>query len=261
MLGFAWLALRQTQEALHRGRLEDAQRILGQPCLHGHKRVFELLNKLAQAYVERGELQLKHDNPEAAWQDLMQAEQLKVAGSGAERLRQALTKLGLEETKRLLQAGDPDRGMEMTAQPRQRLVRQKELDNLAEAAKGWLDARELGNRGQFALALQLLERAGRALPSPMAQFDLFRRELEDRQAALAPLLVQLHGAAEETRWRDVVELAERVLAVAPQHAEAKKLRGRAWKAIEPVTVAARSAPLPSTSAQPPPDPVPQRFLL
>ena len=92
---------------------------------------------------------------------------------------------------------------------------------------------------------QLLERAGRALPSPMAQFDLFRRELEDRQAALAPLLVQLHGAAEETRWRDVVELAERVLAVAPQHAEAKKLRGRAWKAIEPVTVAARSAPLPS----------------
>src|SRR5262245_35429613 len=261
MLGFAWLALRQAQEALQRGRLEDAQRLLNQPCVHGHKRVFELLNQLAGAYVERGELRRKHENPEAAWQDLMQAEQLKAAGSGVEKLRQALTKVGVAEVEGLLQAGDPDRALEVAAHLRQRFVRQKELDNLEEGGKAWLDARELGNRGQFGLALQMLERAGRALPSPMAQFDFFRRELEDRQNALAPLLVQLHGAAEGTRWRDVVELAERVLALAPQHAEAKKLRSRAWKAIEPVTVAARSAPLPSTSDQPPPDPIPQRFLL
>ena len=38
MLGFAWLALRQAQEALDRGRLEEAQRLLGQNCLQGHKR-------------------------------------------------------------------------------------------------------------------------------------------------------------------------------------------------------------------------------
>ena len=32
----------------------------------------------------------------------------------------------------------------------------------------------------------------------------------------------------------MLELAEQVLAVAPQHAEARKARTRAWKAIEPV---------------------------
>ena len=41
MIGFAWLQLRQAQEALAKGRLEDAQRILGDNCLHGHKRVYE----------------------------------------------------------------------------------------------------------------------------------------------------------------------------------------------------------------------------
>jgi hypothetical protein len=261
MLGFAWLALRQAQEALDRGRLEDAQRLLGQNCLQGHKRVYELLNRLAKAYVERGERRLKHDNAEAAWQDLFQAEQLKVADSGADRLRQALTRLGVADVRQILLSGDPDRAVEAVSQLRQKLVRQKELDVLDEAARNWLDARELGNRGQFGMALPMLERAGRLMASPVERLDQFRRELEDRQNKLAPLLVQLHGAAEDARWREVVEVAEKVLALAPQHAEAKKVRGRAWKAIEPATVAGKTPVLESTSEHPPPDPIPQRFLL
>src|SRR5262249_4013906 len=55
--------------------------------------------------------------------------------------------------------------------------------------------------------------------------------------------------------------AEKVMAVAPQHAEAKKLRGRAWKAIEPVTIAVKSPVPQSTTEHPAPDPIPQRFLL
>lgn len=261
MLGIAWLALRQAQEALNKGRLEDAQRLLGQSCVQGHKGVYELLNRLARGYVERGERRLKHDNAEVAWQDLLQAEQVKVADSGADQLRQSLVRLGLADVRQQLVAGEPDRAVEIVAQLRQRLVRQKELDLLDEAARHWLDARELANRGQFGHAQQLAERAGRLLASPVQRLEQFRRELEDRQNSLAPLLVQLHGAAEGARWRDVVATAEKVLALAPQHAEAKKLRGRAWKAIEPVTVAGKSPALESTHDQPPPDPVPQRFLL
>jgi hypothetical protein len=261
MLGFAWLALRQAQEALDKGRLEDAQRLLGQPSIQGHKRVYEMLNRLARAYVERGERRLKHENVEAAWQDLLQAEQVKVADVGADRLRQALTRLGTAEVRQMLLAGEPDRAVEAVSQLRQKLVRHKELEVLDEAARNWLDARDLANRGQFGMALPMLDQAGRLLGAPVDRLDRFRRELEDRQNRLAPLLVQLHGAAEGARWRDVVAAAEKVLALAPQHAEAKKLRGRAWKAIEPVTVAGNKPELESTSDHPPPDPVPQRFLL
>jgi hypothetical protein len=261
MLGFAWLELRQAQEALHKGRLEDAQRLLAQPAVQGHKRVWELLNKLARAYVERGERRLDHDNQDAAWQDLLQAEQLKVADCGADGLRQKLTKLGIAEVRRLLVSGDPDSASELVSQLRQRLVRHKDQDVLEEAARNWLDARELASRGQFGMAFPMVERARHLLASRVEPLERFRIELEERQNRLAPLLVQLHGAAEESRWSEVVEVAERILAVAPQHAEAKKLRSRAWKAIEPATVAGRPAGLPSTTDQPCPDPIPQRYLL
>src|SRR5262249_9129838 len=142
MIGFAWLSLRQAQEALLKGRLEDAQRLLGQPCIQGHKRVYELLQQLARGYVERGERQLKHDNPEAAWQDLLHAEQLKIADCGAESLRQALTRQGIAEVKGLLQTGEPERAAETIAELRQLLVRQKEMDAYEETAKHWLEARD-----------------------------------------------------------------------------------------------------------------------
>jgi len=38
MLGFAWLTLRQAQEALKNGRLEEAQRLLEQPAARSHRR-------------------------------------------------------------------------------------------------------------------------------------------------------------------------------------------------------------------------------
>src|SRR5919201_1563669 len=112
MLGFAWLALRQAQEALKNGRLEEAQRLLCQPAAHGHKRSWELLQQVAQGFVERGEGHLRHDNPAAAWNDLVAAEQMGVADSAAFRLRQALTRLGIAEVRALREAGEPGRALE-----------------------------------------------------------------------------------------------------------------------------------------------------
>jgi len=41
MFGFAWLTLRQAQEALKNGRLEEAQRLLAQSSVHNHRRTGE----------------------------------------------------------------------------------------------------------------------------------------------------------------------------------------------------------------------------
>src|SRR5437762_14074642 len=116
MLGFAWLALRQAQEALKNGRLEEAQRLLCQPGAHGHKRSWELLQQVARGFVERGQRHLRHDNTVASWNDLVAAEQMGAADSATFRLRQELTGLGLAEVRTLLEAGEASRALEAVNQ-------------------------------------------------------------------------------------------------------------------------------------------------
>jgi hypothetical protein len=248
MLGLGWLALRQAQEALKTGRLEEAQRLLGQPSVQGHKRSWELLQQLTRAFVERGERHLRGEDPAAAWSDVLRAEQLGVSDSGAVKLRQALTRRGLAEARSLLEAGEPGRAVEAVAQLRDRAVRLPELDPLEEAAKDWVLARDVADRGGFAQAAQAVERVGRLLGTTPAALDRFRQNLRERGQAFTPLLGQLHEAAGQERWQEVVQLSEEVLALAPQHVEARRLRTRAWKVIEPATLLTGPGPAPAEPA-------------
>src|SRR5436309_3040436 len=102
MLGFGWLTLRQAQEALANGRLEDAQRLLAGPGVLGHKGSWELLQEVAQGYVHRGEKHLAQHNQAAAWDDLLRAEDI-VKEKGTAPLRQALVQLGLADARALLE--------------------------------------------------------------------------------------------------------------------------------------------------------------
>jgi hypothetical protein len=239
MFGFAWLTLRQAQEALKTGRLEEAQRLLVQPSVQSHRRAGPMLAQLARTFAERGERRLAHDEAEGAWKDLLLAEHLQAGEKTAERLRQALTRLSVAQARGLFQAGDLRRADEAIAQLRERDVRSAELQVLEDAVKGWLSARDLADRGEFALALEAVAGLRRLILGPVRLLDEFVADLARRQRDFAALLPRLHEAAESARWGDVLEVAEKVLALAPQHPEARKVRGRAWKAVEPVTVAMR----------------------
>ncbi len=127
MAGFSWLALRQAQEALKHARLEEALRLLSQPHVQERRGAALLVNRLARAFVERAERSLRKDDAEAAWRDLLQAEQLQTPDKDAERLREALTRLGVAEVRALLQAGEPGRAEEEIARLRGKLVRSSEL--------------------------------------------------------------------------------------------------------------------------------------
>ena len=262
MLGFGWLALRQAQEALNTGRLEEAQRLLGQPAVQGHRRHGELLRQLARCLVERGERHLRHDNAEAAWMDLLQAEQLQTAERGTERLRQALTRLGLAQVRALLQASDLRRASQVIGQLRDHLVRNPELQLLEETTRNWLTAQEQAEQGDFAQAIGTTDRIQRLLLGPSTPLEQFRQSLEEKKRDFGEHLARLHEAADGGRWREVLELSENVLALAPQHAEARKARARAWQAIEPITVAARPRAEDAAVESPPPrGGEPQRFFL
>jgi tetratricopeptide (TPR) repeat protein len=259
MLGFAWLTLRQAQEALKNGRLEEAHRLLNQAGAQGHKRSWELLQQLASGFAERGERHLRQENVESAWGDLLRAEELALGDATAARLRQALERLGLVQARALLQAGEPGRATEALAFLHQRSVQHPDLKALDEAAQKWLLARELAGRGEFTLALAAVDRVARFLSAPNALLVQFRSDLEKHKEKFAGLLIQLHEAAERGRWREVIELSAVILAAAPEHREARKARALAWKAIEPVTVAEHDAQ-PVAVAVPADEP-PHRFLL
>ncbi len=256
MLGFGGLNVRQAQEALRAGRLEEAQRLLEQPGVAGQRGAGEVLLQLARAFVERGERQLRQDDAEGAWRDLLAAERLGPAERSGERLRFALVRLGVAEVSARLTAGDPQRAAEAADLLRQRGGRSPELQVLEETARLWQKGRDLADHGEFAAAQDAVERAVR-LFIDLAPLAAFRADLMKRRESFAGLAGRLHEAADADRWREVIDLADQVLAVAPQHAEARKLRTRAWKAVEPKTMPMR----PGEGAALPPEERTARFLL
>ncbi|HWG43789.1 MAG TPA: FHA domain-containing protein [Gemmataceae bacterium] len=261
MFGFAWLAIRQAREALKQGRLEEAHRLLTQPAIRDHRAIGDLLAQLTRGYVEHGERQLQLDDAEGAWRDLLQAEQLQTAEKGVDRLRQTLTRLGLAEVRAVLHTGETRRADEVIARLRERRVRSAELQVLEEATRDWLQARELAGHGEFALALEAVERVRRRLHDRPAVLEKFAVDVQKHRDSFGGLLAHLHEAADAGRWREVLERAEQVLAIAPQHGEARKARSRAWKAIEPVTVAMPS-PISATNGDTLAcEGLPTRFLL
>src|SRR5262249_20632127 len=123
----------------------------------------------------------------------------------------------------------------------------------------WTLARDLASRGEFALAISSAERAASLLSEAPPALRNFQRELATGRQSFSQLVLELHEALNRADWKQVILTSERVLALAPQHAEARKARARAWKSIEPETMA--SAPHHEPAAAAPQDTPAQRLLL
>jgi len=135
------------------------------------------------------------------------------------------------------------------------------LQVLEEATRDWLQATELAGQGEFALALDAVERVRRRLLDRPAVLEQFAVDVEKNRDSFGGLLARLHEATDAGRWREVLERAEQVLAIAPHHGEARKARSRAWKAIEPVTVAMPGPAAPTNGDTLACEGLPTRFLL
>jgi hypothetical protein len=146
-----------------------------------------------------------------------------------------LTRKGLDELKAVLQAGDPGRGIALAELLRGRSVRHSELDQFDGVAKEWVQARELADRGEFNMALLKVERLRRQLPQ-LTALERCQQDLTHRREDCTARLVQLHDVVEKGQWRKVVEMADQVLAVAPQQSQARKAKAQAWKVVEPSTI-------------------------
>ena len=131
----------------------------------------ERLAKLARAFIERGERQQRNNNLDAAWHDLILAEQLLSGDTTPERFRQTLITHGLAEVRKLLQAGDPKRADEAVSRLRDKAVRTAELQVLEETSRDWLNARDLADKAEFSRAVEVLDRAARLLGEDLSGPD------------------------------------------------------------------------------------------
>lgn len=253
MMGFGGVILKQARKALKAGRLEEAHRLLTQTEVKDSLQTSDLFQQLHQALLRRGEKHLRNDAACAAWEDLLRAEQLGITDNASMQLRQALERLDVARVRALLQAGEPARAQEVIAKLRQHGVRRPELDSLEELACGWSQSCALADLGEFGQALQVVERLSRFVTGPAPALQRWIGLLLDRQQVFPDLLLQLHDATSQENWHDVLHITEQILRLAPQHGEARKLRSKAWRAIEPPTLVnspARRPALANTEVKP-----------
>lgn len=233
-----WLALKQAREALRTGQPDEARRILEPLVAEGYRKAIVLTREVARAYLAWAERHLRADDAESAWRDLLAAEALNTGEESAVRLRQTLTRLGLAQCRAAFEAGHPVRVLESVARLRDRGVSTPEFDILESAAQEWLLASDQADRGDFELAATTLGHARKRLEPNLADgVSRFLAELEKRRERFREAVSCLNAAAEGKHWREAVNWADAVTAVAPDHREARSLRMRAWEALHPVTAA------------------------
>jgi tetratricopeptide (TPR) repeat protein len=227
-----WLAVRQAREAIRTGQPEEARRIV-EPFVHeGYRKAIRVNREIATAYRLRAERHLRNDNPEAAWKDLLSAESLNTGEPDLTVLRKTLTKLGVAECRAALQAGKPMHVIDTLARLKQRTAYHPEFDALQDAANHWLLAREQADRGDFSTAMLTFDKTRLAEPNVLQfGFNDFTRELEDRQMRYQDAVSRLTEATQQQRWRDILLAADEVIAVAPNHREARQWKVKAWDTI------------------------------
>lgn len=240
MLGRGWLALRQAKDALKNDRLDEARRLL--LSVQDYRRAKELLARLGVAYAVRGQRRLDTQEHEKAWQDLLLATELNETDPAVVHLREKLTRLGLDDIRDCLTRGNVPRAGMLIDQLRSRHIMHLELAFLEGWTNHWSTAKDLADRGEHAKALQTLENLQGELFDDNPHLKHFRARLEAQQARLPDLLARLHQSQKSEDWRAVIEAAEQVLALAPQHQEARRFQQQAWKSLEPVTVVERTIP-------------------
>src|SRR5262249_39106579 len=99
------IKLREVEEALKSGRLDDASRLLLQGDLREYYPAQRLITKLAGEMIERGRARATQGETSAGWRDLEAAEKLGADAAAATTLRQQLIERGIAEAEQLLAAG------------------------------------------------------------------------------------------------------------------------------------------------------------
>ena len=114
-------------------------------------------------------------------------------------------------------------------------VRIRNCLKLAETAQDWVTAREMADRGDFALARQTLDGVRKRLGFLPLGMEFFQTEVAARQERFAQSFAELAKAVGEHRLEDAMKRADEALAAAPTHRAARQYRDDVWEKLRPET--------------------------
>lgn len=222
--------LHQASVAFKRGRLEQACCLLQEGDLREFLPAEKLAGRVAESLVERAQEMVAHGNTSAGWRDLRAAESLGGRDEQLDSLRAALTDLALAEVQQYLAAEQPRQATERLAVLEQRGGEDRRLRTFGQVARFMDEAERLGRQGKFADAEARLASA-QALAPDLEVVTTARARCRQNLADCQRRSPELHEAVTRKDWTGTLEVAEALLAIAPDNAPALAARRRAWDAV------------------------------
>jgi len=224
------LKVREAEEALKAGRLNDAQQMLVRDDLTQYLPGKRLAVKIAAKLAERAQRNAYDADLRAGWRDLQAA--TEVAGETTELLaaRRALVDTSLRHAEKLLAMGDVASAIAKIEELKSAKHTSAFLETLLQIAKRIQSAENLCRRGKFADAEAQLSAAVALRPS--LQFLEVKRGLcREKLATSRELTAELHRAISASLWTDALSLADELLELAPESQLARDAWRRAWAKV------------------------------
>lgn len=221
------LKVREAEEALRNGRLEEASRLLAERGLLEFLPAKRLMAKVAHEMAQRAEQNFAVGATMAGWQDLAAAERMGAETAELAGLKQQFVERGLAEAEAYLLAGDPAAAVERLEALERQGGSGRDFRLVREAAGKVLAAQQLAQGGKFLQAEAELAAAQTLRPGWRVLEDL-GRECVARGDRVRRLVEELHTALTGENWTIVLARAEAILELCPAHAQAIDARRRAW---------------------------------
>lgn len=261
MLGQWRIVLRQAEEAARAGRYDEALALASRPDVADHHHAVQLRNRLSLELIARAGRRGEVDDVAGAIDDLALAERLGAAPDSLAAARLKLADRISGEVRADLDAGEPARVVERIDGLGRHKIGGPALRRTREIAEAWQTALDEARRGEFGRAYDQLDRAerlagggGAAAPPALAST---RRDIEGRQKTAAPKVEAFYALLEKGTAAEILNAAEAVLEVVPEHPAARQARSRAWQQIAAIgptsaTLPARGARVPQSAMTLPP---------
>ncbi len=224
------LKLREAEQALKDGRLDEAGERISDAELQQYLPAKRLLGRVARQIAKRGRARVAQGETSAAWKDWETAMRLQAEDKQVDVLRQELIEAVLIEAETFLAAGEFELAMSRLDDLLERQPVHSQASILRQVVLKMIEAKQLARYGKLSVADTMLAEAialRKDIPAIGERRKLYQAVAND----IRKWTRKLHEALAREAWTDVLEAAEAILDRCPEHTPARDARRQAWNAV------------------------------
>ena len=223
--------IRQAHAWIDAGQLKDAFGAVVRDRLHEFQPGHDLVSRLVEALLTRTRASVNANDYPQAWEDIWQAGKLCDLAKLPEwrerviRQKHRLVELTIEHAAVTLAEGKPTLTQRILSELSRRQIRDCRADQLSRVAESLLETDRAITAGNLTQARSEIENA-RSLKPELSFLEARLESLEERADHLNRLTQELKEAMLAERWSQAGELANQLLAIAPNCTLAVDARSR-----------------------------------